>query len=267
VADWTKILTRGNVEDRRARSPLAIGGGVGLAGLALTLLFSYLSTGEVRIDDLLRTIDQSQVASQPLDTSDFEGTDSYEVFVSTVLGSTNDLWSGIFARQNLTYESPRLVLFRTATESACGGADSRMGPHYCPYDETIYLDESFFDELRALGGTGDVAQAYVVAHEVGHHVQNSLGSLNSNSSREESIATELQADCYAGMWAYSIGDLGVMAPGEIKEAMDAAAAVGDDHVQSTFGGRVTPETWTHGSSDARVAAFNQGYETGACVTQ
>lgn len=262
VADWTRIPNRGNVEDRRSFGPASIGGGIGLAGLALTLLFNYLSTGEVRVDDLLRTIDQSQVlTSQPLNTADFEGNDTYEVFASTVLGSTNEMWTGIFAVQNVTYEAPKLVLFRVATESACGGADSRMGPHYCPNDKTIYLDETFFDELRKLGGTGDVAQVYVLAHEVGHHVQNSLGTLQPNSSREDSIATELEADCYAGMWANSIRNLGVMEPGEIREAMDAAAAVGDDRVQSTFGGRVTPESWTHGSSEARVSAFNRGYES------
>jgi predicted metalloprotease len=167
-----------------------------------------------------------------------------------------------------TYVAPKLVLFRGSTDSACGGATSDMGPHYCPYDSTIYLDETFFDELKALGGQGDVAQAYVIAHEVGHHVQNQLGLLKEDQTNADSVRTELQADCFAGLWAYSIKDIGVFEPGEVKEALDAASAVGDDHVQATFQGRVTPETWTHGSSAERVASFNKGFETGqvgACL--
>ena len=263
MADWSKILSRGNVEDRRSFSPASIGGGIGFTGLALFLLFNYLTTGQINVNDVLTGLEQTQVATQQFDTSAFEGADTYEVFASTVLGSTNDMWRDVFAKQNETYTEPSLVLFRGATESACGGADSSYGPHYCPDDQKIYLDETFFDELSKLGGAGDVAQAYVIAHEVGHHVQNQLGLLDENSTQENSIATELQADCFAGLWAYSIRDKGVFVPGEIKEALDAAAAVGDDRIQSTYEGRVNPETWTHGSSEQRVGAFNKGFETGA----
>jgi predicted metalloprotease len=217
MADWNKILSRGNVEDRRSFSPATIGGGLGIAGIALVLLFNYLSTGEIDVQDALNQLQEVQVqSSQSFSQADFEGADSYEVFASTVLGSTNDMWSHIFAQKNMMYEAPRLVLFRGATASECGGADSRVGPHYCPLDQIIYLDETFFEELQKLGGQGDVAEAYVLAHEVGHHVQNQLGILNTESTAEDSVAIELQADCFAGLWAYSIRDLGVFAPGEIK---------------------------------------------------
>ncbi len=263
MADWGKIGSRGSVEDRRAFGPASIGG-VGIAGVVALLLFNYLTTGEINVTDVLNGLEKIQVPqTQSLTTQEFEGADSYEVFASTVLGSTDEMWSGVFAQQQADYPEPQLVLFRGATESACGGADSRVGPHYCPYDQKIYLDETFFDELQQLGGQGDVAEAYVLAHEVGHHVQNQLGLLDEEQTQADSIAVELQADCMAGLWAYSIRDLGVFEPGEIQEAMDAAAAVGDDRVQSTYSGRVSPETWTHGSSAERVAAFNRGFETGA----
>ncbi|MDP3941213.1 MAG: neutral zinc metallopeptidase [bacterium] len=264
MADWSKILSRGNVEDRRAYSPATIGGGFGIAGIALVLLLNYLSTGQINVDDVLNQLQEVQVQNeQSYNKADFEGTDSYEVFASTVLGSTNDMWAQVFAQKNMEYQAPRLVLFRSATQSACSGADSRVGPHYCSLDQTIYLDETFFDELQKLGGEGDVAQAYVLAHEVGHNVQNQLGILDTESTPDDSVTIELQADCFAGLWAYSIRDLGVIAPGEINEAMDAAAAVGDDRIQATYTGRITPETWTHGSSEERVRAFNNGFQSGA----
>ena len=157
------------------------------------------------------------------------------------------------------------MLFRGATRSQCGVASSQVGPHYCPIDQTIYLDETFFDELRQRfgGSSGEVAQAYVIAHEVGHHVQNQLGVLAENqNSQKGSIAIELQADCYAGVWAYSQARNGVFENGEIQQAMSAAEAVGDDNIQEKTEGRVTPENWTHGSSEQRVNAFTAGYETG-----
>ncbi len=263
MADWSKIGSRGSVEDRRAFGPASIGG-LGLGGVVLVLLFNYLSTGQVDIPEALNQIEQIQVqADQSHNATDFEGADSYEVFASTVLGSTNDMWRKVFAARNATYQEPKLVLFRAATPSACGGADSRIGPHYCPTDQTIYLDETFFDELAKLGGTGDVAEAYVIAHEVGHNVQNQLGILDAERTNADSVRVELQADCFAGLWAYSIKDLGVIAPGEINEAMDAAAAVGDDRIQQTYEGRVTPETWTHGSAAERFQAFNNGFSSGS----
>ncbi len=272
MADWSKIPSRGNVEDRRGFSPTAIGGGVGITGLLVVMLLNYLGSGTIdpnSVNDVLTQLQNTQMQSeQSLNAKDFEGADAYEVFTSTVLGSANDMWAKVFAAQNLSYKPPRLVLFRSATQSSCGGADARVGPHYCPLDQTIYLDETFFDELQKLGGSGDVAQAYVIAHEVGHHAQNLFGVFENERVSDDSIAIELQADCFAGLWAYSVRDLGVFAPGEIAEALDAAAAVGDDRVQSTFGGRVSPETWTHGSSAQRVGSFNAGFERGvlgACM--
>jgi predicted metalloprotease len=206
---------------------------------------------------------------------EFQGEDDYEVFASTVLGSNDKTWNEIFTANQLTYTPPNLVLFRTQTNSACGGANSQVGPHYCPLDETIYLDETFFDVLTERFGAegGDVAEAYVIAHEVAHHVQNELNIMDEVQTRQQSagsqeeanqysVALELQADCFAGVWANSIKDLGVFLPGEINEAIDAAESVGDDRIQQAVQGRVSPESWTHGSSQQRKDWFNIGYETG-----
>lgn len=266
MAFWDRLSSRGNVEDRRSFAPAAVGG-LSLTGVALMLLFNYLAGGDVT--DVLTQLPNLQVQEQQyVDTSAFEGEDSYEVFASTVLGSNNDMWQSIFQRNNQEYIPPKLVLFRTGTESGCGGASSQVGPHYCPTDSTIYLDETFFDELKNRFGAsgGDVAEAYVISHEVGHHVQNLIGNLETvhrTGLNDASIALELQADCFAGLWAHSIKDLGVLEVGEIREAIDAAAAVGDDRIQKTATGYVNPETWTHGSSEQRVSWFNKGYEQGA----
>lgn len=271
MADWGKILSRGNVEDRRGFAPSAIGG-ISLTGLALLIIFNVLSGGEAT--DVLNQLDSLPAqTTQQTNSQEFEGTDEYEVFVSTVLGSNNDMWSQVFAQRNETYNPPTLVLFRTATESSCGTATSQIGPHYCPLDNTIYLDETFFDELQSRFGAkgGDVAEAYVIAHEVAHHAQNELGIMNQvqqaqqsnpNQANNLSINLELQADCFAGLWAHSIKDKQILGPGEIREAMDAAASVGDDRIQKQATGSINPETWTHGSSDQRVAWFNKGYESG-----
>jgi uncharacterized protein len=265
MAIWDKISSRGNVQDRRGMSPLAIGGGgLGLTGLALIIILNLLGGGD--LGDVLSQVSKGQVSSVNINSQEFEGEDNYEVFVSTVLGSANDAWENVFNQNNLTYLEPKLVLFRSATQSSCGIASSASGPHYCPNDETIYLDETFFDELRNRLGAqgGDVAEAYVIAHEVGHHVQKQLGVFDEvdNSDNEQSIKVELQADCFAGIWANSIRYAGVFEDGEINEALDAAAAVGDDRIQNATQGSVHPETWTHGSSEQRVAWFRKGYDTG-----
>lgn len=280
MADWSKIGSRGNVQDRRAMGPAKIGGGLGIGGVVLLLLFNYLGGGSVTdvLPQLLNQLESTQIVGENnLDTKQFEGEDNYEVFTSTVLGSANDMWTSFFNLNNLTFTPPSLVLFRTSTNSSCGGASSETGPHYCPLDETIYLDETFFDELtNRLGAKGgDVSQAYVIAHEVAHHAQYELGILNDKgqingtekmSENDQSIATELQADCFAGLWAYSIKDKGVFLPGEIGEALDAASAVGDDRIQQKINGRVNPETWTHGSSAERMRWFTRGFETGSIAS-
>jgi predicted metalloprotease len=269
MADWDEITSRGNVEDRRAFGPAAIGGGgLGLVGIIIVLAVNFLGGGNINtgtVNDILGQLQQNQAVQQQAgDASQFAGADQYETFASTVLGSNNDVWRGVFGQASKTYNEPKLVLFRGATQSACGGADSRVGPHYCPADNTIYLDETFFDELQRLGASGgDVAEAYVIAHEVGHHVQNELGIMdNIGQSNEDSIKLELQADCFAGVWASSVAHLGVFASGEINEAVDAAAAVGDDRIQQKVQGQITPETWTHGSSEQRVEWFNRGFDSG-----
>lgn len=273
MALWDRISSRGQVEDRRGVGPVAVGG-MGVVGLGMYLLMSLMSGSEINLPDVLGQLEQIQTQNQqPTDPSRFEGADAYEVFASTVLGSNNDAWRRVFSEQNIVYREPRLVLFRQATDSGCGTATSRVGPHYCPVDETIYLDETFFDELQSRFGAqgGDVAQAYVIAHEVGHHVQNLLGVFERvvggsrfgiEPNNELSIKTELQADCYAGIWANSIADQGVLLPDEIREALDAAAAVGDDRIQERVQGYIQPETWTHGSSEQRTQWFIQGYQTG-----
>ncbi|MDQ5950919.1 MAG: hypothetical protein QG639_196 [Patescibacteria group bacterium] len=276
MADWKKILSRGHVEDRRSLTP-AVTGGISLAGIALFLVVNYLSGGSIEggLQEVGRTVlEQQMQPAQTQDTSEFVGTDPYEEFASIVLGSNNDLWSQKFSTLDEQYTNARLVLFRQATESSCGVATSEVGPHYCSLDNTIYLDETFFDEMTNRFGAqgGDVAQAYVIAHEVGHHVQNELGSLDKvfqEADNSSSVKLELQADCYAGVWAHSIKDLGVMEPGEIREAMDAAASVGDDRIQQKVQGYVNPETFTHGTSEERELWFVTGYNTGdfnACDT-
>ncbi len=263
MANWGNLNNRGNVEDRRGFGPGAIGGGLGAVGLIVGIIFTVLNGGDVT--DVLTQIDPSQLQTQQYNAQDFEGADSYEVFASTVLGSNNEMWTKVFAANNQTYQEPTLVLFRQATQSGCGTATSRVGPHYCPRDQTIYLDETFFNELTTRFGAqgGDVAEAYVIAHEVGHHVQRQLNLLDSIDTNEKSVAAELQADCFAGLWAHSIKDLNVFEPGEIVEAIDAAAAVGDDRIQEKVTGSVNPESWTHGSSEQRKNAFNRGYESGS----
>ncbi|MES2213911.1 MAG: neutral zinc metallopeptidase [Patescibacteria group bacterium] len=269
MASWDKLTSRGNVEDRRGFGPAA--GGVGIVGVVAYLLFTFLSGGNVDVGTVLQGIENSQVAQvENYNAEDFAGADSYEVFTSTVLGSTNDMWSSIFSQNNLTYTPPHLVLFRGSTNSSCGGAVSYVGPHYCPEDNTIYLDETFFNELTGKLGAegGDVAEAYVIAHEVGHHAQHELGIMDQidQTSNEDSVKLELQADCFAGLWLHSIKDLGVYEPAEINEAVDAARSVGDDRIQQATSGQINPEQWTHGSSAERVAWLNRGYSSGSIAS-
>jgi hypothetical protein len=229
----------------------------------LVAFLNYALTGTVDVQNLSQQLQQiEQMRGGNTGSSETRELGSEEVayrdFASVVLGSTNDTWTTAFRATGERYVPPNFVLFRGGTQSACGGAYAQTGPHYCPTDQTVYLDETFFDELYARfgGSTGDVAQAYVIAHEVGHHVQTITGV------EKDSVSTELMADCLAGMWAHSIRDQGVFEPGEIKEALDAASAVGDDNIQKRTQGEVTPETWTHGSSAQRMSAFTLGYENG-----
>jgi hypothetical protein len=264
MANWNKIKARGNVSDRRGVSGTLVGGGIG--GVLLLMGVTYLLGGNP-LDVLLQT--DPAVLTQSVSQEDaalFAGVDEYEEFVSTVLGSTDEFWTAEFAQQGRQYTRPELVLFRGSTQSGCGGAAAMIGPHYCPVDSTIYLDETFFIQLQTQLGAigGDVAEAYVIAHEVGHHVQNVSGFLDyDRRDNQNSIQVELQADCFAGLWASSLKNTGIFEnENEIKEAIDAASAVGDDRIQAQTQGQVSPETWTHGSSQDRMQAFVDGYNTG-----
>ena len=264
--------------------PLAFGGGaIGIIG---AILF-YLLTGQV--PDVQQAPAPSQVgqpsqAQQPRSAAYQQQSE----FVSVILASTEDTWSVVLPQQaRIQYQPPRLTLFEDAVQSACGFAQAAMGPFYCPADQRLYLDLTFFTQLSRMGAPGDFARAYVIAHEVGHHVQNLLGIErrvtqlrravgNREDSNALSVLTELQADCYAGIWAhhananYKSSDRGqLIQPNDIESGLAAAAAVGDDRLQRQSRGYVTPESFTHGSSAQRVSWFKTGMQTGelrACDT-
>jgi hypothetical protein len=193
-------------------------------------------------------------------------------FVSRVLGSTEDVWSGVFRQSGVQYRAPTLVLYDGQVRSACGMGQAAMGPFYCPGDEKLYVDLSFFRDLQSrFGAPGDFAQAYVIAHEVGHHVQKLTGAFRrmeearARPQAEQnriSVRMELQADCYAGVWGHHAGTLNQLDPGDIEEALGAASAIGDDRLQKQAQGRVVPESFTHGSSEQRVRWFRRGLESG-----
>lgn len=213
---------------------------------------------------------QGQPASEPLDRATDPDAELVD-FMSFVLDDVQAEWSELFRLSGLEYKTAELVIFDDFTQSACGGAAEAIGPHYCPIDQRVYLDLVFFRELsQRYGARGDYAQAYVVAHEIGHHVQNLLGTMErvqkAQASAEDpndlSIRLELQADCFAGVWGYSTFQRDLLESGDLEEAINAAAAVGDDQIQQRATGRVNPETWTHGSSEQRMEWFQRGFETG-----
>jgi predicted metalloprotease len=191
-------------------------------------------------------------------------------FSKAVYSDVDSTWAELFERGDREYRQPTLVLFTGGTTSGCGGASASVGPHYCPADEKVYLDLAFFKDLRdRFGAPGDFAQAYVIAHEVGHHVQNVLGVMERVENREDSIRLELQADCLAGVWAYTAEQRKLLEPGDVQEGLAAAAAVGDDRIQQKTSGRIDPESWTHGSSEQRMKWFTRGMrdgDPGACDT-
>jgi uncharacterized protein len=252
---WSGGRRSGNIEDRRGMRTGMIGGGLGgIVLLVLALIFGVDPSG--MIDTSTET--SVNAGGNPAD-------DTTKDFVSAVLGYTEDTWTEIFQRNGLTYREPKLVLFTGAVESACGFAQAAMGPFYCPSDEKVYLDTSFFQELRdRFRAPGDFAQAYVIAHEVGHHVQNLLGTMrqaNRSRSNEMSVRLELQADCLSGVWANHNRD--VLDPGDIDEALGAASQIGDDRLQKQTQGYVVPESFTHGSAAQRSHWFKTGFQAGA----
>ncbi len=281
---WRNLERSKNVEDRRGQGARIAGGvgGLGIIGLLLVLFLGGGGGDLGGMGDLLGELGGGQQTAAPGDTADeFEGIDEEEDFVMAILGTTETLWTDIFSASGRTYEPATVVLFTQATPSACGGASSATGPHYCPLDETVYIDLTFYDELQRRFGAagGDFAEAYVLAHEIGHHVQHELGIMDDvralqqarpDEANEYSVRLELQADCLAGVWANSIFQReNVLEPGDIREGLSAAESVGDDRIQMTTTGRVNPENFTHGTSEQRVKWFNEGYRTGdpaACDT-
>ena len=280
---WQSERRSDNVEDRRGSFA---GGGfkIGGVGLILIVVFSLL-TGQnpLRLLGLLmQSSGSTQVTPQPQPgPTDTQGADKEKDFVSAVLADTEDTWTQIFSQMGKTYVDPKLVLFSDRVQSACGLSSAAVGPFYCPLDSKVYIDLTFYHELdQRFGASGDFAQAYVIAHEVGHHVQNLLGisdqvqQMQQRGSEEQanglSVRLELQADCFAGVWGFHADtQRHVLESGDLQEALNAAAAVGDDRLQQSAGGAVSPESWTHGSSEMRERWFNRGFQSGkldACDT-
>jgi uncharacterized protein len=262
---WGGLRGSGNVEDRRGMGgPLMIGGG--LVGV-IALVLNFLLGGEVDLSQL-------QQGTQPMSQQEQAAQDTMAQFVSVVLAETEDVWNQIFQKQGSDYPEPKLVLFTRTTESSCGYASSASGPFYCPGDQKVYIDLSFYNDLKnRFGAPGDFAMAYVIAHEVGHHIQTVTGTsekltqLRERLGEEEynkySVALELQADFYAGVWAHHEQKLkNTLEPGDIEEALRAASAIGDDNLQMESQGYVVPESFTHGTSQQRMYWFKRGYETG-----
>lgn len=269
-----------NVEDMRGRrpgGPVMIGGGLG--SIVLIIIVIALG-GDPRplLQNMARNAQQQQQAGpgedEDVPVQEDEHTQKLRKFVSVVLADTEDVWTDVFAQENRQYPQPKLVLFTEQVRSACGFASAASGPFYCPEDQKVYIDLAFYDELQSrFGAPGDFAQAYVIAHEVGHHVQNQLGilqkvhALRGRVSEEEYnqalVRLELQADYLAGMWANRAQKMrDIIEPGDLEEALRAATAIGDDTLQKQATGHVVPDSFTHGTSAQRVRWFRKGFQSG-----
>ena len=268
---WEGRRQSQNIEDRRGMR-FGRAGGIGLGTIVLALVAAYFGVDPSVV--LQNTQPSGQQAEQvPYEESAEEA--HLREFVATVLADTEDAWGAIFSAAGRTYEQPSLVLFSGAVQSACGFAQAAVGPFYCPGDRQVYIDLSFYQDLqRRFGAPGDFAQAYVVAHEVGHHVQTLLGISERNMAARQraseaeanalSVRQELQADCFAGIWAHNADrSRQLLEAGDIEEGLNAAAAIGDDRLQKQSRGYVSPESFTHGSSEQRVRWFKRGLESGS----
>lgn len=261
-----------NVDDRRGLSGGGMAAGGGVVALLIYLVYSFLGGGDgsappPNLPGIGTTTEQLSPEEQAAD-------DERAEFVKVVLAETEDVWNKIYAEQGQDYQEPRLVLFRGGVQSACGSASSAMGPFYCPGDNQVYIDLSFYQDLqRRFNAPGDFAMAYVIAHEVGHHIQNLNGTsqkmhnlrqqVNEREYNRYSVMMELQADFLAGVWAHHTQKMkNILEPGDIEEALNAANAIGDDKLQQESQGRVVPDAFTHGTSAQRVHWFKKGYETG-----
>ena len=276
---WEGNRESDNVEDQRSSGGGGggIGGrGIGIGSIAIALVASYFfGINPMTVLNILSGggAPEAQVAQGPAQKPPAD--DRMAKFVGTVLADTEDVWKDVFTKGGATYKEPKLVLFRGATQTACGSGEAAMGPFYCPGDQKVYIDLAFYQTLKErLGAPGDFAQAYVIAHEVGHHVQNLLGistkmdQMSSRVSQTEfnalSVRLELQADCFAGVWAHHAQkSRQILENGDVEEAMNAAAKIGDDALQRGSGGRVVPESFTHGTSAQRTRWFNTGLQNGS----
>ena len=277
---WQGRKQSNNIEDRRGSGSGGGGfpggrGGMGLGGLIVVLIgyfvFGVDLTGMVSGNSAPSAQVASQQSAGPVKQTGEEA--QVRELSGVVLASTEDAWAAYFQKHGATYREPKMVLYRGATSTACGTGQSAMGPFYCPADEKVYLDLAFYDDMKnQLRAEGDFAFAYVIAHEVGHHVQNLLGinqkvsQAQRNSSKKQanqlSVALELQADCFAGVWGQHVQKQGLLEIGDVEKAMNAAAAVGDDRLQQQATGRVVPDSFTHGSSEQRMQWFNRGFQSG-----
>lgn len=265
---WTPGGRSKNLEDRRSSG--GIGKGLGIGGTVVILALSLI-TGRNLFNDL--GVEPGVGAGgAPMSAEDSAREEPQVQFVSYVLDDAQAIWTQIMTRNNSQYTPARLVLFRNSTQSGCGVGQSAMGPFYCPLDQKVYIDLAFYDELqRRFGAAGDFAQAYVLAHEIGHHVQNLTGTASEvreaqqqdpSAANQLSVRLELQADCYAGVWAASTQARGTLEDGDVDEALAAAAAVGDDRIQQRSGQRVDVDGFTHGSAAQRAEWFRRGLSTG-----
>jgi uncharacterized protein len=258
-----------NVEDRRGMG--MVGGGIGVGGILIALVAYFLGVDPGAVTEM---VEQAGGGASSQQVAKGAPGDEAGQFVSKVLGSTEDVWGGIFRQSGGEYRAPTLVLYEGQVRSACGMAGAAVGPFYCPGDEKLYIDLAFFRDLHTrFRAPGDFAQAYVIAHEVAHHVQKLTGSFKrleaarGRVSQPEfnrlSVRMELQADCYAGVWGHHAGTLKQLEAGDVEEALGAATAIGDDRLQKQAQGRVVPESFTHGTSEQRVRWFKRGLDSGS----
>ncbi|MDQ3282812.1 MAG: zinc metallopeptidase [Acidobacteriota bacterium] len=274
---WTPGGVSSDIEDRRGASGFGFGRGpqIGCGGAIILLVLSLL-TGR----NFFTLFDGSgsqrgPAPAGPTSSAPVQQTESEQKnveFISDALDDIQNSWTAVLQREGVQYERSKLVLYRDITQTACGTGEAATGPFYCPSDQRVYLDLGFFDELdRRFGAPGDFAQAYVIAHEIGHHVQNLLGTStrvheamqnDRRNANEYSVRLELQADCYAGVWAYQAAKRNVLEPGDVEEGLKAAASVGDDRLQQMSGRAVNPDSFTHGSSEQRMQWFQRGYQSG-----
>ena len=259
----------GNIEDRRG---MGAAGGLGIGGIVIAVIAYFLGFDPSTATQVAEQIAPQRESAQQAPKTGAPA-DEMGQFVSKVLGSTEDVWTPIFQKSGSRYRPPVLVLYDGAVRSACGMGQSAMGPFYCPSDQKLYIDLSFYRDLQnRFRAPGDFAQAYVIAHEVGHHVQNLTGTFQKMQGQRDNrmaVRMELQADCYAGIWGHHAGNMKQLDAGDIEEGLNAAAAIGDDRLQKQTQGRVVPESFTHGSSAQRVRWFKRGLDTGdpkACDT-